>query len=160
MLHIYFGDIPETEEVQYIYDTATFFNNTYKDKWILTDFAKEVIRDVDKSKVIDAQNIASPVLGTIGPTKLSGGVKTLLLIANTQNYGGKALIFNASQCGDNCAKWLLRIAEDKEKSHKKVVINLRHLMDFGNGSFRIKILNTNTEVKNMTELVWNAGDFV
>ena len=32
----------------------------------------------------------------------------------------------ASTCGDNCAKWLLKIAEQEERT-----VNLCHLMDFG-----------------------------
>ena len=64
-------------------------------------------------------------------------------------------IFNASTCGDNCSKWLLKIAEQKN-----ITINLRHLMDFGDGEFRIKILNTNQIVHNMRELVLVAGMFV
>ena len=35
-------------------------------------------------------------------------------------------IFNASACGDNCAKWILRIA-----GKKNLTINLHHIMDFG-----------------------------
>ena len=46
-------------------------------------------------------------------------------------------IFNASTCGDNCAKWILRIAKE---SKKDIVINLRHVMDFGDKPFEIKIL--------------------
>ena len=52
-------------------------------------------------------------------------------------------------------KWLLKIAEDK-----KVVVNLRHLMDFGDGSFKIRVLNTNTIVNNMGELLDVAGELV
>lgn len=43
---------------------------------------------------------------------------------------------------------------------RKVVINLRHLMDFGSEPFKIKIMNTNKIVKNMAELVFEAGEFV
>ena len=43
---------------------------------------------------------------------------------------------------------------------RKVVINLRHLMDFGKGNFKIKILNNGRIVKNMEELVLAAGDYV
>ena len=82
--------------------------------------------------------------------KLSGGVKTLILIDNDRNH-----IFNASTCGDNCAKWILKMAEER-----KVVINLRHLMDFGKGNFKIKILNNGRIVKNMEELVLAACDYV
>ena len=77
MLNIYFGDMPEA-----IYNTEVFFKNTYQDVWICDDFAKTVIKGVDKSEVIDKHLIKSPVLGMIPPVMLSGGTKTLLLIKN------------------------------------------------------------------------------
>jgi hypothetical protein len=43
---------------------------------------------------------------------------------------------------------------------KKVVINLRHLMDFGDEPFKIKVINTNKIVKNMAQLIAEAGEFV
>ena len=145
MLNIYFGDMPEA-----IYNTAVYFKNTYSDRWITSQLGVDIIKDVDKSDVVSASLIESPVLGPISPGQLSGGVKTLLLIAYDHNH-----VFNASTCGDNCAKWILKIAKDR-----KVVINLRHLMDFGDGEFKIKILNNNVIAKNMYELVVNAGEYV
>lgn len=145
MLHIFFGDYPEA-----IYNTKVYFDNTYKDKWITRSISKEIIKDIDKSEVIDEKTIASPIFGNMSPKKLSGGTKTLLLIDNDSKN-----VFNASTCGDNCAKWILKIAQKR-----KVVINLRHLMDFGKGEFKIKVLNTGKIVKNMSELVLEAGDFV
>ena len=146
MLNVYFGDMPEA-----IYNTNVYFNNTYKDSWIVKPLSREMIKAVDQSEVIDERTISSPVFGNMSPKKLSGGVKTLLLIA----FDNSQKIFNASTCGDNCAEWILKIAQDK-----KVVINLRHLMDFGEGEFKIKVLSTNKIVKNMGELVWEAGEFV
>jgi hypothetical protein len=145
MLNIYFGDLPEA-----IYNTNVYFNNTYKDSWITTPLTREMIKAVDKSEVIDEKTIFSPVFGNMSPKKLSGGVKTLILIAYD-----KTKIFNASTCGDNCAEWILKMAENR-----KVEINLRHLMDFGNGEFKIKVLNTGNIVKNMGDLVSEAGEFV
>lgn len=55
----------------------------------------------------------------------------------------------------NMSPWILKIAKDR-----KVVINLHHLMDFGPEPFKAKILNTNKIVKNMTDLVYEAGEFV
>lgn len=150
MLNVYFGDMPDV-----IYNTNVYFNNTYKDSWITNPLSKEMIKAVDKSDVIDERTISSPVFGNMSPKKLSGGVKTLLLIANDPNK-----IFNASTCGDNCAEWILKIAKMKEERHQKVVINLRHLMDFGDGQFKIKVVNTNKIVTNMAELVVEAGEFV
>lgn len=145
MLNVYFGDMPEV-----IYNTNVYFNNTYKDKWIVHPLSREMIKAVDSSDVIDERTILSPIFGNISPKKLSGGVKTLMLIAFD-----KTKIFNASTCGDNCAEWILRISEDR-----KTVINLRHLMDFGKGEFKIKVMNTGKVVKNMQELVSEAGEFV
>lgn len=145
MLSVYFGDMSDV-----IYNTNIYFNNTYKDSWITKPLAKAMIKAVDNSEVIDEKTILSPIFGNMSPKKLSGGVKTLLLIAFD-----KTKIFNASTCGDNCAEWILKIAENR-----KVEVNLRHLMDFGDGEFKIKVLNTGKIVKNMGELVLEAGEFV
>ena len=110
MLSIYLGNMPEA-----IYNTAVYFKNDYEDEWILDPLVKEIILDVDKSKVIDSGVIDSPVLGKIPPLSLSGGVKTLILVRFEPEK-----VFNASTCGDNCAKWLLKIAEDEERT-----VNLR-----------------------------------
>ena len=59
-----------------------------------------IIKAVDKSEVISSHLIQSPVLGTISTKELSGSVKTLMLMAFDQS--GK--VFNASVCGDDCAK--------------------------------------------------------
>ena len=145
MLNIIFGDCPDA-----IYSTSVYFNNTYEDEWLTDDFAKKVIKSVDKSVVLGPHAIESPVLGVISPERLAGGTKTLLLIKNKPD-----MIFNASTCGDNCAKWILKIAEDR-----KVVINLRHMMDFGKGEFKIKILNNNIIAHNMLDLLLYGADYL
>ena len=145
MLNIYFGDMPDA-----VYDTNMYFNNTYKDSWITKPLSVEIIRNVDRSEVIDGKTINSPIFGHMSPKRLSGGTKTLLLIANERNK-----VFNASTCGDNCAEWILKIAEDR-----KVEINLYHLMDFGDRNLKIRVLNTGKIVRNMSELALEAGEFV
>ena len=111
---------------------------------------KEMIQDVDKSTVIDSGVIDSPVLEKIPPIDLSGGIKTLILVKFEP-----VKVFNASTCGNNCAKWLLKIAEQEDRT-----VNLRHLMDFGKKPFTIKVLNTNQIVHSMEELILAAGEFV
>lgn len=145
MLNIYFGNMPEA-----IYNTAVFFKNDYEDEWITDPLVKEMIQDIDHSIVIDSGVIDSPVLGKIPPLSLSGGVKTLILVLFEP---GK--IFNASTCGDNCAKWLLKIASMEDRT-----VNLRHIMDFGEDSFEIRILNNDQIVRSMTELTEVAIDYV
>ena len=145
MLNVFFGDMPEA-----IYNTAVFFKNDYEDEWIIDPFVKEMIRDVDRSEVLDSGVIDSPVLGKIPPLGLSGGVKTLILVLFEPRK-----IFNASTCGDNCAKWLLKIAADEDRT-----INLRHIMDFGTEPFEINILNADTVVHSMRECVDIAIKYV
>ena len=143
MLNVYFGDMPGA-----IFNTAVYFKNTYRDSWITNTLSVQMIKDVDKSDVVSESVIESPVLGSITPLALSGGVKTLMLVKFDREH-----VFNASTCGDNCAKWLLKIAENR-----KVVINLHHVMDFGKGPFKIKVLNNGKIVKNMDELLTATVD--
>ena len=147
MLNIYFGDMPEA-----VYNTSVYFNYTYEDEWMTSDFAKEVIKKIDKSDVKGPHAVESPVLGVISPEKLSGGTKTLLLMANDSEK-----VFNASTCGDNCAPFILKLAKKKD-----LTINLRHLMDFGKKKFPVdvKVLNTGDVVHSMEELMPIAFQFV
>ena len=145
MLNIYYGDMKEA-----VYNTASYFKYDYEESWIVDPLVKEMVRDVDKSIVLDCGVIDSPVFGKMPPIGLSGGVKTLILVKFE-----KEKIFNASMCGDNCAKWLLKIAETEDRT-----VNLRHLMDFGKQPFTVRILNTDQIVHSMEELISIAGEFV
>ncbi len=145
MLNIYYGDMPDA-----IYNTSVYFKNVYEENWITNPLAREMIYDIDKSTVLDGSVIDSPVMGKIPPISLSGGVKTLILIANEPET-----VFNASACGDNCAKWLLKLGKEKD-----ITVNLLHLMDFGNEKFAVHILNTDQIVHSMKELVPVAGLYV
>ena len=145
MLKIYYGDMDDV-----IYNTSVYFKFNYEPEWLEDDDVRQMILDVDKSTVLGNGAIDSPVLGVIAPETLSGGVKTLILIDKVPE-----LIFNASNCGDNCAKWLIRIG-----SKKDVTINLRHIMDFGSEPFEVEVLNTGEIVRNMYDLVLLAGRYV
>lgn len=145
MLKVLFGNCEDA-----IYNTSVYFKNTYQDEWITDNLSVEMIKDIDRSIVIGPHVIESPVLGAISPKELSGGVKTLILI-----YKDPSKIFNASTCGDNCAKWLLKLGKMGD-----IVVNLRHIMDFGNVEFEIEILNTHQIVYNMKEMIDIAGEII
>lgn len=146
MLSIYLGNMEEA-----IYYPPVYFDNRYEDEWITDKLSIEMIKDVDKSEVISSHLIESSVLGPISVKELSGGVKTLILMA----FDESDRIFNASACGDNCAKWILRIGETKN-----LTINLRHIMDFGDNKFEIKIINTGEIIHDMIEFINVAGEYV
>lgn len=145
MLNIIFGKIDNV-----IFNTSVFFKNSYEESWFLEEETQQMILDIDKSKVLGNGAIESPVMGIIPPTSLSGGVKTLILISHISDK-----IFNASNCGNNCASWLLKIGKEKN-----VTVNLRHLMDFGDGSFELNVVNKNKIVRSMDELLEIAGDLL
>ena len=147
MLNIYFGDMPEA-----VYNTSVYFNYTYEDEWLTSDFARDVIKKIDKSDVKGPHAVESPALGVISPEKLSGGTKTLLLMANDPEK-----VFNASTCCDKCAPFILKLAKKKD-----LTINLRHLTDFGKKKFPVdvKALNTGDVVHSMEELMPIAFQFV
>ena len=145
MLRIVYGDIEDV-----IYNTSVYFKFNYDPKWFEDPEIISMVKDIDHSDVLGNGAINSPILGVIAPATLSGGLKTLILI---DKVPGK--IFNASNCGDNCAAWLLRIGDEKD-----VTVNLRHLMDFGQGEFQIMVMNTGDIVHNMDQLLPIAGRYV
>lgn len=143
MLKIVFGDIKNS-----VYHPPTYFDNQYEDEWITDPLAVTMIKDIDKSDVIGTHLIQSPVLGPISIKEISGGVKTLILMA----FDKSGRIFNASACGDNCAKWIIELGRKKD-----LTINLHHVMDFSSvPMFEAIILNTGTVVHGYGEYLEEA----
>lgn len=145
MLKVFLGDMDNV-----IFNTSVYFKYNYQPSWLEDPDVVQMILDIDKSVVLGNGAVESPVMGVIAPVSLSGGVKTLILIDKVPEK-----VFNASNCGDNCAAWLLRIG-----SKKDVVVNLRHIMEFGEEDFEIYLMNTKTVVHNMDEFISIAGRYV
>jgi hypothetical protein len=145
MLKIYLGDMDGV-----LHNVETYFKNQLDYSWLNDDFVKEVIQDVDKSTVESVQCINSPVLGQIPPTSLSGGTKALILMKFLDDR-----VINASNCGDNCAKWILKLGEEQD-----LTINLNHIMDFGTQEFCAEILNDNSMILGMKEFVMKAIEYL
>lgn len=146
MLKIYLGEMEGA-----IYHPPTYFDNRYEDEWITKPLSVEMIKDIDKSVVVGPHLIQSPVLGPISTKELSGGVKTLMLMA----FDSTGKVFNASVCGDNCAKWILKISREKD-----LTINLRHIMEFPEEEFQAEILNNGVIVRDMNTFVDIAAEYV
>ena len=127
---------------EYMKDAPSYFDNVYEDEWIEDAFVKEMILDVDHSTVVSAHVIESPVLGAITPRELSGGVKVLILMLKDDSF-----VYNLTNCGNNCAKWVLKIAEKKD-----LTVYLQYMIHF-EGEFEIEIMNTGKIVRNRAEYV-------
>lgn len=143
ILKIIFGEVENS-----VYHPPTYFDNRYEDEWITAPLTVAMIKDIDKSEVVGAHLIESPVLGPISVKEISGGVKTLILMAFDQN--GK--VFNASSCGDNCVKWIVELGRQKD-----LTINLHHVMDFSSVPvFEAVMLNTGATVHSYREYLEEA----
>lgn len=143
MLKIIFGEVEKA-----VYHPPTYFDNRYEEQWITDPLAVAMIKDIDQSEVVSTHLIQSPVLGPIATKEISGGVKTLILMA----FDESGRIFNASACGDNCAKWIVEIGNRKD-----LTINLHHVMDFRSVPvFEAVILNTGTTVHSYGEYLEEA----
>lgn len=142
MLKLWLGE--PMDGSAYVYSAKLIFDAEYEPEWLTEDLIKQMILSVDKSEVISGEVIRSPVLGTIPPTRLSGGVKTLIMASHDPSR-----MYNLTSCGDNCAEWALRLAEDKD-----IVMRLGHFMDFSKvDSLEIEILNDYTVVHSYMELL-------
>ena len=141
MLHIQFG---EMENVCY---GPLWFVNSYIEEWLSDPLVGEMLRDVDKSEYRGGSLIISDVLGPISPRELSGGVKTLISI-----YKEPTLVFDATSCGENCAKWLLEIGKRED-----VTVNLNYPMTFdGLDPIEIHIVNTDKVLRTDREYTLEA----
>ncbi|MBR1796570.1 MAG: DUF4869 domain-containing protein [Clostridiales bacterium] len=139
MLRIHFGEL---DSENYIYNPDAFFDNTYEDDWMMDPVTVDMVRDIDGSEVKGPRLIDSPFLGPIPTERLSGGVKTLILMKHDPDH-----VFNASACGDNCAGWILKLGRESD-----LLIRLGYLMDFGNDPFEIEIDNLGVVVHDKREL--------
>lgn len=143
MLKIHFGIREQT-----INHIKIEFKNGYNPDWFNDPLVKEMILDVDKSEVLSPNCIQSPILGQISPRDLSGGVKALIMMLKT------AFPVNASKCGDNCAKWILKIAEIKD-----LEIDLEHIMIFDK-DFDAVILNDGKEIHDRMSYITEAVNYL
>lgn len=143
MLKIVFGEVEKA-----VYHPPTYFDNQYEDEWITDPLTVAMIKDIDRSDVVGPHLIQSHVLGPISTKEISGGVKTLILMA----FDKSGRIFNASACGDNCAKWIVKLGKKKD-----LTINLHHVMDFSAvPEFEALLLNTGVVVRSYEDYLEEA----
>ena len=152
VINIAFGEYHGFDDIgEYIYNTDVFFKNSFvgSEKWLNNDLIKKAVKAVDKSDVVNENTIYSPIFGNMSPSKLSGGVKTLILI-----YNNPEMVFNASTCGDNCAKWIEKFAKEKD-----FVICLYHTMHFSEKNFKAYIVNADVVVDNYEDYIMYSDKY-
>ncbi len=143
MLHIIYGNM---EKVAY---GPRWFKHSYELAWFQDPFVQEMIAEVDNTRYVEGYIFDSPVLGPIPPERLSGGVKTLIMI-----YERTDKIFDATSCGPNCAHMLLEIGRRRD-----VTVNLHYFMPMkGLEPFEIEIVNAGKIVRTVKEYTLCALD--
>ena len=71
-------------------------------------------------------------------------------------YEKPELVFDATSCGENCAKWLLEIGKEKD-----ITVNLNYLMKFSDvNDFEIFIDNENRLVTSIEDYIMTAVKYV
>lgn len=145
MLYVYV-ELPTEESYKfvqsnYVTRVSPYFDNIYEDEWFQNDFTKEVVREIDKSEVIDARSIYNEYGGSLPVTSISTGAKSLLLLMFTDRK------VSGDRMGDNCIPKLLEIA-----SIKDIHISLDHLMEFPE-RFEATIENTGIVTYNMKDFI-------
>lgn len=140
MLKIAFGKLGMSIEGKISY-VSDYFDAQYEQSWFQKPLAREIINDIDKSEYVSGEYIESPVLGGISPLLLSTGCKALLLLLNEDD-----IIVSGERMGDNCFKWVLEIAKEKD-----ITITLNHGVKFEE-PFCVISLNSGKELVNNLEL--------
>lgn len=104
MLHLYIG----RKKQGYSLSGDSMFNFNFDKSYLLKDFSRRVIKEIDNSEVVSEYCINSPILGGIAPTMISGGAKTLIMLMYTD------FRFYLEAMGDNCFPLLKEICDVKD----------------------------------------------
>lgn len=111
------------------------------EKCVETDISKRIVKEIDKSEVISANSIISPVLGNIGYPKLSGGAQCLIILANTNE------IVPLHFMGDNCFSILHELSIDRD-----IIVSTGDIRDlFSWGFEEVYIINSGRTIHNVIE---------
>lgn len=139
MLRVYFGDREDS-----IYPAGRYFDAWVDEQVVTDDFAKKVIKGVDKTDVMPDGTLKSPVFGGIVPRQLSGGTKSILVI-----YTHPELVVDLASMGDNCFPYLIELAKSQDIT--VTTDKFRYLFDYGLAE--VFIVNDGSVVHNEEEFL-------
>ena len=103
-------------------NSRLYFTRYKKPEWFETDFAKRVIKTVDKADVIFEEALKNRFGHGMSTEQLSTGTKTLLLMKFEPDH-----IYYGTNMGDNCVPFIMELVNESDKD---VTLLLEHFMDF------------------------------
>lgn len=119
MLNIHFGrDNVNMDEI--IMNPLAYFRNHREVCWFNNEFVREMIKGIDHVEVIRDEALLKENGQGITPQQLAGGTQTLICI-----YENPDMMFYGELMGDNCAPYLMKIAEKYD-----INLLLEHFMAF------------------------------
>ena len=104
---------------EYKSNVSDYFDLVFDSEWLKDDYVKSLILRIDNTIVKDDGTLYNEFLGGIVPSRLSSGVKGLILLYKTDYK------INGDRLGDNCWGSVFEIANQKDIS-----IVLRHIPRF------------------------------
>lgn len=135
MLSVYFCNTSERSvELNYYIDNIdAYFDEFFEDSWTDNEWAKRVLKEIDKSTFIYPKLINSPYFGDVPYQWISGGSKQLILMNAVPN-----VVYDGDNMGDNCWPLLLELCKTKD-----IVMNLTYYPRFEwVEGCKVRILNT------------------
>lgn len=125
-----------------------YFDMHKKKEWFDREDVRKIIKHIDDVDVLYGECLESPIFGGISPDRLSSGCKCLILLTINPLCN-----VYASRCGDNCAEFILDLAEKTD-----VIITLHHAMIFPR-DFEGVILDNGIKVHTRREFMKAYIDF-
>lgn len=122
---------------------GAYFDRNKKEEWFCNPNVARIIKDIDKTDVIEGEILRSPVFGIMSPDRLSQGCKATILLECCDGID-----IYATRCGDNCVPDILEISNRKD-----ITITLNHCMKFPESGFCAKIIETDTIIHSHQEFV-------
>lgn len=102
-------------------NSRLYFKRWKKPEWFETDFAKRVIKEVDKAEVLFEEALKNRFGRGMSTEQLSTGTKTLLLMKFEPDH-----IYYGTNMGDNCVPFIMELVKE---SKDDITLLLEHFMD-------------------------------
>lgn len=97
-------------KVRQIHDGDTSIDEMFRynsdPEWFNDDFVNKIITEIDHNEILAPGVYKSPVLGIIGPDRLSGSCKGLIMAYKLPGFSLNNSIFD-----DECTPWLIKISQ-------------------------------------------------
>ena len=138
------GSVSQKEYEGYISD---YFDMNFENEWFDDNLVREIIWEIDKTKVISNINLYNETLGNIPPQYLSSGCKALIVLYKDN------IKVNGDRLGDNCWGMLFRIGELKD-----IFISLTHIPRLPD-SFKAVLANDGSVMTTKRDFLFAYGRF-